>query len=157
MSDNKLPELIKNRLDLKMITLTSVMDTIDILKSGKIDGISISPKTSIMIFTNFGMVEGENVCFSDSEDSKPLSTSEIVKKLIETCFIIRNNEIAKLEEENKDLKLINDSSAVILENVTITPYANPMNKLRMQHLILFTDQIAGISFGEFQKIDFVNQ
>jgi hypothetical protein len=156
MSDSKLPKAIENRSDLKLLTLDALYSIIDNVKSGQIVNISIPTNTNVFVITNFGVVEGSMVRFSNNYNQEFANdtTNEYSKMLINQAFRFRNEKISNLETVNEAFKLINDSSAIILENAVVIPHASPNNKSNYKILVLFTDQIVGLSFGERQATDF---
>lgn len=146
---NPTSKLLANEIDLKSLTFHCIDEmlnaSLDTIKSGEIEGASINGDINTIIVTNFGIVKGDLVKEQTSTNDESLGFSEaVILKSIE----IRNDEISKLENENAQLKLINDTRAIVLKNVTITPYANSNTPFKLENLILFSDQIVGISIGE---------
>ncbi|WP_034440340.1 hypothetical protein [Clostridium ihumii] len=140
------PNLIEDRIDLKCLTFDCFCKSIDFLKSGELKNISVGENTTIVILTNFGIMEGIPLKLSNTKDTP----SEIlINELIPKIFEIRNDEIIRLKEKNENLSLINDTSSILLKDVTIRPYSNPECISHIKYLTLFSDQIVGISFGEF--------
>lgn len=145
-------DLIKDRIDLKSLTFQCFNTAIEVLKSNEFEGISVSPNTSLVILTDFGIIQGSYIPNLESEDDSNESAGEIfVRTITGKVFEIRNKRLVELKSENPELKLINDSSSIVLSDVTITPYSNPSSKSHIGLLTLFTDQIVGFSFGEYSE------
>lgn len=145
--DKQNPKLIDNRTDLKSLTFQCLSSGLDILKSDKTGNISIDSETNVIVITNFGTVEGTLIDFNKSTDNP---NKAFVNALFEKVFEVRNERIIELENENDQFRLINDTDSLTLENVTITPYANSNNKFNLGELILFSDQIVGLSIGKIR-------
>lgn len=141
------PKLLDNRTDLKSLTFQCLSTALDILKSDEIGNISIDSDTNVIVVTNFGTVEGTLIDSSKSTDNP---NKNFVNNLLAEVFEARNGRIIQLENENDQFRLINDTDSLTLENVTITPYANSNNKFNLGELILFSDQIVGLSIGKIR-------
>lgn len=150
MDENVLPKLLENRIDLKSITFSALDASLDVFKSGKIEEISIGKNTRVIILTSFGIVEGNPIkkSITESDTDSPDLVNTFSTTLLDNVFKIRNSEIQKLETQNPEFKLINDSSAILLSDVSVTPYSNPNAKSNLRYLILFTEDIKALSFGE---------
>lgn len=90
-------------------------------------------KCQFTVITNFGHVYCE-VC----DSSEPSSDSE--KITLEALKFI--GESAKRLPKNNG-----NSQIVTLKNVTIKPFTNPNLAVNYKVLVLFVDQIVGITFG----------
>jgi|GEM_PF-1378407 len=149
--NNRTPNFLNNRVDLRYHTLTMLNSGIESLKSKENNEISISDDTRVFIMTNFGLIAADikelGVSDNSSENVKP--GQKLFQLMLEALLNSRNNYLSEQEEliGQGNLRVINDSSFVVLENVTVIPFANPNTKSNLDSLILFTDQIVGISFG----------
>lgn len=154
--ENKVPNFIKNRIDLRHQTLSLFNSAVETLKSNENDVITIGADTGVLIMTNFGVVSGNIKELGTSEEStEETKPGQLVfKMLLEALLKTRNQYLSEDEESigQENLRVINDSSFVVLENVVVTPFANPNVKTKFESLMLFTDQIVGITFGSV-KID----
>ncbi|AYB39708.1 hypothetical protein [Brevibacillus laterosporus] len=148
---NQTPNFIKNRIDLKIQTLTLFNSAIETMKSEGIAGISLGSDTNVLIITNFGIVSGDikQIRVQENSDESEKPGQIVFKMLIETLVKSRNTFLSKEEDliGHENVRAINDSSFVILENVTVTPFSNPNMKTHLESMILFSDQISGISYG----------
>lgn len=144
--ENEKPKLMENSIDLKALTFTSFSEIVNFMKSSK-DPV-IGPNTSIVLLTNFGIVQGTQMEFNATEDD---SVNAVMNVIISNTFDLRNKHISKLENQNEQLKIINDCRSIVLKDVTITTYVNPDSKINLGQLILFSDQIVGMSFGEMKQ------
>jgi len=141
---DNIPELLKNRIDVKAFTFDALCTAIDTIKSGEVEGVSIDAEAKIIIFTNFGIVEGTPISLLPKNSE---SNTSNIGALYKAIFKARNINLKELESQNENLTLINDASVIVLENAVITPYANPLNKTHSNNLVLFTDQIVGLAIG----------
>lgn len=143
------PKLIQNRIDLKCATYLTLNNAIDMFKSDDSKEISVSKNIKVSIFTSFGIIIGTVIHKFSLEDTTIEDTTKafcytIFDKVIES----RNSKFKELEEQNIDLKLINDSSVIFLEDTVILPYANPISKFKVGYFMVFGDEIKGLSVGE---------
>jgi len=148
MDKDNIPNLLKNRADLKMLTFKGLYRAIDALKSGEIEGISIGTNTNVSILTSYGIVTGTLISPMEQEDIQRNKVEIVVESIYKAVFNGRNDIISKLESDNPDLHLISDSSALLLKDAVINPYADFNNSIRLAYMLLFTDDIKGLSFGE---------
>ncbi len=146
MMDNKQSKLLTSRIDMKNYTIsmfareigTTYKDTSDINNPHQ-----IKP----MFLTSFGMIQGELV------ENHNNSIQEDNRSIIDPMFVPlmkkRNETIAEWEQEiGENARLINDCQFMMLKNVVVTPYASPQDHIELDELILFSDQIVGISAGK---------
>jgi hypothetical protein len=142
---NDCSKLMDSRVDLKAFTYECFNVAIDVLKSGELENVSLSPNTKVLFLTQFGIVEGT----PSKKDSPNNNVKEaFTNMLIFKTFEGRNQKIEDMKTKNPDLTIINDTGSIVLENVVITSYANPDSKFNLGTFVLFTDSIIGISFGE---------
>lgn len=138
-------------LDLKAFTFECFSTAIEILKSGEIEGISIGENTSVLILTDIGLVEG-TIMMKNPANTNP--NERFAHFVMTNTINAFNEQLDKIKSENSALSIINNSDSIILKNVVITPYSNPGSKINLATLILFTDKILGISFGEkVERVD----
>ena len=136
MEEKKIPDFIKNRLDVKCQSVYAFDAAVEMLKLPK-DHILLSPETKVIIVTNFGTVVGEMV--------GPQEKGETISQMVINSFISSRNNIWADNESDKNV--INNSSIVIVKNAKVTPFANPICSTNFEILCLFSDQIVGFSFG----------
>lgn len=141
---NKVSKLVTNRVDLKALTIDTLNAAFRIVNSGTIQGIESSDTMEIVLVTNFGYVTGEITDIADASDEEKAS-EDFKSYLFASTITHRNNSLASMEEENENLRLTNDSSLIYLKNAVIKPFANPQTSVTFGDLLLFTDQVIGIS------------
>ncbi|KAB7683341.1 hypothetical protein [Bacillus sp. B1-WWTP-T-0.5-Post-4] len=139
----EIPKLLKNGIDLKATTITSFGHTIDAIKSGEIEGVSIHPDTKITLFTAFGMITGNllNSHLPKSEEEK------MIERFHEGAFDFRNLQINRLSDEEDITEISNKTGNIALTNVEVSYYANPSNIQNFSYLLVFADQVVGLTFG----------
>lgn len=151
MSNNPKSIAIEDRVDLKSLTFDCIYSAINLVKSGKIEGAIIGANTKVFIFTNFGIVEGTPIPLSSSDNSQEENDDDVLAALYQHLFKVRNDRIRKLESENKNLRLVNDTAALVLKDVILRPYSNLDVRMKIDNMVLFTDQIVGLSFGQLSS------
>lgn len=140
------PAFIDNRIDVKaatVVTLEFVMRSLSENDGEEEDG-KKKKKFKFNLLTNFGIVEGAIVrgALDDEEPEDRRSVTEMFHYSME----IRNDQLQKAVDELDDEPLVvNNTGAILVEDATITPFANPSHKIHMEHLYLFTDQITGVT------------
>lgn len=130
-------------MDLKALTIHSLNSAFNVLNENSIEGIEITDKTELVLLTNFGYVTGEVVDIEKASDSST-ATNDFKKFMFASTVVNRNLAIADFEEKGVS-NLISDSSLVYLRNAKVTPFADPTNSFTFGDLLLFTDQVVGIS------------
>lgn len=117
-------------MNLRKFTIENFERILDSLKQN--DKIS---DCNFIIITNFayivcGIFQGENLSSDDEE---------IARKVLDAV----NNILPKSAN--------NDSTTILLKNVVIRPFINPAVQLYHKTLVLFVDQIVGITFGNLRQ------
>lgn len=147
----KVPEFLKNRIDIKSATVQAFDLVMKELSSRPSDSV-VSGKGKSIIVTNFGLVKGtiQGIKSNDSNENDQSDVARIfLRSLIKGTFDFRNglfsDDIERIGEHA--VKLTNNTGAIILEQVEITPFANLENKIHMSDFILFSDQIVGITLA----------
>ncbi|MCY9513271.1 hypothetical protein [Paenibacillus apiarius] len=137
-------KLVHGRVDLKAATIDTLQTTFNILNKGTIEGIKSSDTLELVFLTNFGYVTGEIIDIAEASDESK-AKDDFKKYLFASTIKHRNSAIAGFEEENENLRLTSDSSLVYLKNAIVKPFSNPESSFKFGDLMLFTDQIVGIS------------
>ncbi|MGG0727278.1 hypothetical protein [Bacillus paramycoides] len=142
--DTKIPELLKNSIDLKKATVDSFCHTIDALKSSEQDGLSIDLATKLIFFTNFGMITGNLL-----DSYLPKSDEEkMIERFHEGVFMFRDSQLNKSFDEEDITEILNKTGCIALTNVEVSYHANPSNVQMLPYLLLFSDQVVGLTFGK---------
>lgn len=142
VADKEVPNFIKNRVDLRFLTVNCFNGAIELLKAGKLKNISMTRETQTIIITNFGVITGKILNWEENQED------DFFKATIDGAVDSRNKLLSKIEQENtEELRPINDSSFIVVKNANIKPYANPTSNFSIAEMILFTDQIVGLSAG----------
>lgn len=138
----EVPAFIDERIDVKAATVVSMQAVMQgILEENDEEA---SPPVRCSLLTSFGIVEGTLV--TDLERDGASQEQRYVVELYQRSIDVRNDELQKTADEMENEPIIvNNVGAILMENVTITPYSNPEHKLRVGHLYLFSDQIAGLT------------
>ena len=143
MTEEKSSKLIRDRVDLKALTIKSLQFTFEAINKEKIEGIAASDKLEIVYLTNFGFVTGEYVHIKDALEFP--EDGQYNKYLFANTLKNRNLLLAEYEKKNDNLRLTSDSSLIYLRNAIVRPFTNLNSSVRFGDLFLFTDQIIGIS------------
>ncbi|WP_432199270.1 hypothetical protein [Anoxybacillus gonensis] len=149
-SDNEIPTLLKERIDLKALTAKTFANVIENIRNGKIEEISMDPNTGIWFFTHFGIVSGS--LYIPSEENDAFDPTYFLHKLI---FKTRDSLLSSYIEKGV-ARLTNDSSFVLLKDVTVKTYASPGTPYKLGYFLLYSDAILGISFGDQPKDQYVH-
>ncbi|WP_062678864.1 hypothetical protein [Parageobacillus toebii] len=138
---NERPTLLTERADLKSLTANVFANSIENLRNGKIEKISMDSDTEILFFTHFGLVSG-------SQYNPPEENDEFdpIYLLHESMLKMRDSLLSSYIEDGVK-RLVNDSGFILLKDVTIKPYANPDASYKLAYFLLYSDAILGISFG----------
>jgi hypothetical protein len=137
------PEFIDNRIDVKAATVVTLEYVIRSLSEKNKDGAS-GKQTKFNLLTNFGIVEGTIATGRPSADKS--ERKQFVTEVFLRAMDIRNDQLQKaVDEFEGEPTVVNNTGAILVEDVTITPFANPEHKIEMDHVYLFTDQIAGVT------------
>jgi hypothetical protein len=142
--DKEIPILLKERADLKALTANAFANVIENIKNGKIEEISADPNTEIWFFTHFGLVSGS--LYIPPEENDAFDPTYFLHKVI---FKTRDSLLSSYIEKSVK-RLTNNSSFVLLKDVTIKPYASPDASYKLAYFLLYSDAILGISFGSQQ-------
>ncbi|MEA1961724.1 MAG: hypothetical protein U9N81_10740 [Bacillota bacterium] len=154
MEERRSPALLNQRVDMKYATLLTFNDVLEHIKSGGIPGIPLPAETKTLILTQFGTIEGDIVNLDNDEQEEVMDESNwraiFFKNLVNGVAESRNEVILDWENQNDvdKLKLINDASYILLSNAVIIPFSTPQARFAIGEMVLFTDQIVGISAGK---------
>jgi hypothetical protein len=139
--NNEIPSILTERADLKALTANAFANVIENIKNGKIEEISMDSNTEIFFFTHFGLVSGS--LYIPPEENDEFDPVYFLHKVI---FKTRDSLLSSYIEKSVK-RLTNDSSFILLKDVTIKPYANPDAPYNLPYFLLYSDAILGISFG----------
>jgi len=141
--DNKKPIFITKSVDMKTSLVNGFLKMIDIMKSGEIP-ITIDENTTLRILMTFGTIEGNII----NETHEELIEKEDYASLIYSISIKGvDSNIASFEKEigEENIKIVNYTERILLSNVTLIPFANPQTKFTYERLLIFSDQIVGVT------------
>ena len=141
--DNQKPIFMTKSVDMKTSLVNGFLKMIDIMKSGEIP-ITIDENTTLRILMTFGTIEGNVV----NESHEELIEKEDYASLVYSISIKGvNSNIANFEKEigKENIKVVNYAEKLLLSNVTLVPYANPQTKFTYERLLIFSDQIVGVT------------
>ncbi|MEW5321302.1 hypothetical protein V2J23_03935 [Geobacillus thermoleovorans] len=138
---NEIPVLLQERVDLKALTASVFVNSIEGLKNGKIKDVSIDPNTEILFFTHFGVVSGS--LYNPPEENDEFDP---VYSLHEVILKARDSLLSSYIEDGVK-RMVNDKSFLLLKDVTIKSYANNDNSYKLAYFVLYSDAILGLSFG----------
>lgn len=129
------------RLDLKASTISILNEILAQIEA------SDTSTSRLIFFTNFAMIEGSYFELNgESEQQEKTFFEALLTKTIE----FRKNDITEIEKDYENLRVINDSAFITLTDVVITPYTLPESGHKISEMVLFTDHIVGLSFGELR-------
>lgn len=134
------PEFIKKRIDVKADTIIAANSFFNELLEEKI----IHENTKMMIVTNFGVVEGTI--------KQEVDANDLAQQISNIFTKLRNNKLAKLENEVFLPTITNTNCFVTIFNAKVIPFSNPRNLVTFTALNLFSDQIVGFTLGEYQQL-----
>ena len=145
--ERKVPKLLNDRVDLRSLTIGVFHSSLTTLKNGELQGVELDKDNELIIFTNFGTITGDlldNIDEEEKDDSVKNATF-----LHEVIMRARNTSLDEYSNEGI-VRLVNDSGAIPLANVTITPYSNPNNPYNLSYFLLYPDQVIGFTIGKRQ-------
>ncbi|UCZ54414.1 hypothetical protein LGQ02_06530 [Bacillus shivajii] len=141
------------RVDYKRAQVTAVSEYVESLKDHRY----VSMSTKMMILTNFGEIYGEVVNSEEvvkayEADETTISDQNLDEVNFSYLESAADESIAfqKSIPGQNDLVIKNFSGTLHLKDVTIYPFSS-QEIIRKNHLLLFTDQIIGISYGDKKK------
>ena len=141
--DNQKPIFMTKSVDMKTSLVNGFFKMIGIMKSGEIP-ITIDENTTLRILMTFGTIEGNVV----NESHEELIEKEDYASIFYSLSIKGvDNNIANFEKEigEENIKVINYAENILLSNVTLVPYTNPQTKFTYERLLIFSDQIVGVT------------
>lgn len=143
--EKNLLDVLKNRIDTKVGTITALDLAVKAFKSANpeskvpfsLDG------NRLIIITNFANISCELVTLND--DEKELSNAQTIFKTITA------STEKMYETLPPDALVINNSKTLLLKNAQVVPFACPQQTLNYEVLAIFTDQIVGVTIGNFKR------
>ena len=143
--EKNLLDVLKNRIDTKVGTITALDLAVKAFKSANseskvpfsLDG------NRLIIITNFANISCELI--NPADDVKDSSTSQTIFKTAMTS----TDEI--YETLSPDTIVINNSKTLLLKKAQVIPFACPQQTLNYEVLAIFTDQIVGVTIGNFKR------
>ncbi|WP_274363502.1 hypothetical protein [Paenibacillus thermotolerans] len=144
------PSFIDNRVDVKAATVVTLEFMFRALSENREPKEGDKKRPKFNLLTNFGLVEGAVVrgpaAEVEAEGDQAAERHVYVTEMFQQSMDIRNEQLkAAVDEMEGQPVVVNNTGAILVEDVTITPYANPTHKIHMDHVYLFTDQIIGVT------------
>ncbi|SET62162.1 hypothetical protein [Paenibacillus sp. NFR01] len=127
-----------NRVDVRHVTITELNSILLSLNE------SNELNFKLIFITNSSFIQGDMVDPYVEVDDNELS---FFHSVIEKTMDFRRDTLIEVEHENATMRPINDAAFIHLKNVTIKPLSG-INTHKLDEMILFTDQISGLTFGE---------
>jgi hypothetical protein len=78
-------------------------------------------------------------------------TNDLAQRISMNSAKIRNNYLAKWEKELANPSIINNYYFITVLDGKVIPFSDPSHIVTFAVLNLFSDQIAGFTFGEFEQ------
>lgn len=155
MSEEKYekPLSLKNKFDSKALILDLFSNIADVANNSEIN---LTSKVQPAFITNFGVIQGDIVREGDEKTPHVTDNGALIGLMcasLDTVLNIRNRDLTELEQEvGAGNVQVTNSSFFVLKNAIITPYANPQNKFNIGEMVLFSDQIVGITVGNMTEL-----
>ncbi|SDZ18876.1 hypothetical protein [Tindallia californiensis] len=142
---------LKNLIDFKKFSISQFNYLLETLnQENENDGVKIH--NSIILLTNFGMVYCSPTSFNVDEDRQSNTSTEENQTVLSRKMLELRNKNLELElDENPNLRVQNVASVITLKNVKLRPFASHAEEIPLPELILFTEHICGIAYGEIKK------
>jgi len=141
--DIEKPTFMTKSVDMNVSLVNGFFKMIEVMKSGETQ-ITIDENTTLRILMTFGTIEGNVINDSheeliEKEDYSSMLYSLSIKGV--------DSNIASFEKEigEENIKVVNYTERILLSNVILTPFANPQHKFNYERLLIFSDQILGVT------------
>ncbi len=118
--------------------INKLNDVIKELAKGK----KIDEAAKIIIFADFGMIEG--VIW------RPGDHNGLNQRIFKSFNEVRDTYLLQMEKEVAKSDYDQSNQFITVLNAKIIPFSNPKHTITMEVLNLFSDQIAGFTFGKYQ-------
>ena len=143
--EKTLLDVLKNRIDTKTGVITTLALTLKTFKSANPE--SKAPFSldgnRLIIITNFASIACELI--TPNDDVKEFSKAQVIFK----AAMASTDKI--YETLSPDALVISNSKTLLLKNAQIVPFASPQQTLNYEVLAIFTDQIVGVTIGNFNR------
>jgi hypothetical protein len=143
---NEKPKLLTERIDLKAFTANVFGTSIEKIKNGELENISLDPNTELVFFTPFGSVVGE--IYIPPKDTDKFDAVSFFHE----AFINARDSLLSSYIEDGVKRLTNDSSFVLLKNAKIRLFTGPNVAYNLEYFLLYSDAILGMSYGN-QRVE----
>lgn len=150
VEENQTPNFMVNSIDFKKTVINYFFQMVNAIKNGEIEGVTFGEKNTVRILTNFGLIEGKVINFDEEGMEQITAEKDFASIFYSAAIKGADMSMAKYEDEigSDKLKVVNQTGRLVLADAVVSPYANPQNKFSISRLLVFTDQIVGITFGE---------
>ena len=144
MDEKNIPSYVKNRVDVKYATVVSFAAAIKGLVDNPPKEFQIGKQTKVFLLTTFGTITGDIVLSGESPKD------DVVVALSQSFVELRNKFLAEAEAEEASGKVaVNNVAAILIRNAKVIPYNAPQCVHNYGILHVFTDQICGVTFGDY--------
>lgn len=146
--NKEMPHLLQNTVDIKGLTIESMKETIKAIGPSPDDVFSLPSEPKILFVTNFGLIKGNFIDLRSVEEGTSLGEEDFTRILYKSVLVARDEHIKGIEKTKgpEKLQLMNGASAFYLEDVTLTPFANPAQPIHFPGFILFASDVTGVKF-----------
>jgi hypothetical protein len=138
---NRIPACMNDRFSTKSITIASLDGIIKLAKET-----DPSNDYQILLLTALGFIKGD-ICDVATDDNFITKRESLNSYKMDISYAIkqRNRSIDSLEEENPNIKPIDNGATLNLKNVTVykEDFNNPI--LSIDQMLIFADQIISFS------------
>lgn len=138
--ENKLPNCLNDRFSLKSITLQSLSVMLDYFNKDNNNDLQV------LLLTPFGFIKGD-ICPVNNGESFITEGASENQFTVDFSYVVksRTDVVFSLEEDNPNIKPVDNAAVLNLKNVTI--YKDNLNNpiLTTNQYLVFVDQIIGFS------------
>lgn len=151
---DEIPKLIETSIDFKGLYVSVFANSMDLLRSGKIEQMNVGPNTKLIIMTHSAQITADLFHAIDEEENYKHDDdiSRALKIFLKSIRYVVHQHISDVEQkmDYTEVKFGNQSHVIHLRDAVVTPFSNPSHTFTYKYLSIFSDQIVGISFGEPQ-------
>lgn len=125
--------------DFKGVTTLSLLSTIQTMNEEN----PTNTPNKVLIITSFGIIQAEEIVEPGEFEDETITDDNFGKFIMQTTLNSRNN----LLKEYDNGALLDQQTSFILKDVTLRPF-NSTNKTKLPIMLLFSEDIVGLTFGE---------
>lgn len=142
------------KIDFKYITTAHLLTKFKKYKRESITSTDEFQEIELSIFTHYGIVTGSvvNFDFISLENNISISKNNGFMTDYLTLDALKNTTDYVKNISDKE-EILNYSERIFIKNVTITFFSDLKNKVHVDSLVLFTDQITSLSLAPIKSDD----